>query len=112
LTNEMLYGTQGLGSPFGKLVAGSKTATALTTTQISTESIPIGGVWVGADTLNSDVILVGNSSVLATQTNQAGIVLFAGNPSIFIPINNLDLLYMQTIITGDRLCYAYLQPFV
>ena len=108
----MLYGTQGLGSPFGKIVAGNKTATALATTRITAESIPIGGVWVGADTGNTDVILVGNSSVLATQTNQAGIILFAGNPSIFIPINNLDLLYMQTIITGDRLCYAYLQPFV
>ena len=108
----MIYGTQGLGSPFGKIVAGSKSATSLTTTQISTESIPIGGVWVGADTGNVDVILAGSSSVLATQTNQAGIILFAGNPSIFIPINNLNLLYMQTIITGDRLCYAYLQPSV
>ena len=108
----MLYGTQGLGSPFGKIVAGSKTATSLTTTQITATSTPIGGVWIGADTLNSDIIVVGNSSVTATQTNQAGIILFAGNPSTFIPINNLNLLYMQTIVTGDRLCYAYLQPFV
>ena len=108
----MLYGTQGLGSPFGKIVTGSITATAGTAQQLTATSTPIGGVWIGADTGNSDVVVIGNSSVIASQTNQAGIILFAGNPSVFIPVNNLNLLYMDVITTGDRLCYAYLQPYV
>jgi len=108
----MIYGTQGLGSPFGKIAAGSITCTAGTVTQVTSISTPIGGVWVSGDTGNSDLVYVGNSAVSASATNQAGICIIPGNTSIFIPINNLNLLYMDSITTGDRLCYAYLQPYV
>lgn len=103
--------TTGIGAAFGSIVSGTKTVTTGgTAVQVTTTSTPIPGVWLSGDTGNSDVIVVGDSSVSATQGSQQGIVLIAGNQSIFLAINNLDLLWVDSISSGDELCFAYLQP--
>ncbi len=105
--------TSGIGAAFGKIVTGIKTVTtAGTAVQITTTSTPIPGVWVAADLGNSGPVVVGDSNVVAASGSMQGIILIPGNPSVFIPINNLNLLYVDAQNNGDELCYAYLQPSV
>ena len=107
----MSYTTTGIGAAFGKIVTGTKTVTtAGTAVRVTTDSIPITGVWVGADTAGG-IMCVGDSSVKATSGSMQGIVLFPGNVSTFIAINNLNLLWVDAQGNGWKLCYAYLQPF-
>ena len=104
--------TQALGGTCGKIVTGTKTVTtAGTAVQVTTTQTPIGGVWVAAD-MGGGVIVVGDSSVKAANSSQRGVVLTPGNPSTFIPINDLSLLWADSQTSGDKLCYAYVQPIV
>jgi len=108
----MLYGHQGPGSPLGKIVTGTTTVTtAGTPVQITSTSTPIYGVWVGADT-SGGILVVGDSSVDAISGQMQGIVLTPGNVSTFININNLNLLWVDSQANGNKLCYAYLQPYI
>lgn len=106
----MSYYTSSIGQAYEKIVTGTTTVTtAGTPVRVSSESVPIGGVWVGADT-SGGILVVGDSSVLATSGSMRGIVLTPGNQSTFIPINNLNLLWVDSQANGNKLCYAYLQP--
>ncbi len=106
------YFTTGIGAAFGKIVSGNVSVTnAGTTTQFVVESIPIPGVWVAADTGNVDWVTVGSTGTTATQTNQKGVILVPGNQSVFMNVNNLNLLFVNANNTGDGVSYAYLQPF-
>ena len=105
------YYTTGIGAAFGKIVSGTTTVTtAGTAVQLTATSTPIPGVWLSGDTGNSDLIVVGDSNVVATAGSQQGIVLIPGNQSIFLAINNLNLLWVDSISNGDELAWAYLQP--
>lgn len=96
---------------YGKIVSGTKTVTtAGTALQVTSTFTPIGGVWLSADLGNTNPVVVGDSSVVAANSSQRGIVLVPGSQSIFLSINNLNLLYVDSQTNGDKLCYAYLQP--
>jgi len=81
-----------------------------TAERIRTTSTPIPGVWVAGDIGNTSVMVVGDSSVVGTSGSQQGIVIGPAESSIFIPINNLNLLYVDAASSGDKLIWAYLQP--
>lgn len=105
------FGTTGIGSAYGKIVSGTKTiASAGTAEQIDATSRPIPGVWLAADLGNNNPVVVGDSSVVAANSSMQGIVLTPGNNSIFLAINNLNLLFVDAQTSGDELTYAYLQP--
>jgi len=105
-----LYDYQGRGAPLGKIVTGTKTiTTAGTAVQVVTASTPIDGVWVGAD-MSGGPLVVGDSAVLATIGSMQGVVIVPGNPSTYINVDNLNLLYVDAQSSGNKLCYAYLQP--
>ena len=105
------YYTTGIGAAFGKIVSGTTTvATAGTAVRVTATSTPIPGVWIAADLGNSDVVVVGDSSVVATLGSQQGIILVPGNSSIFLQINNLNLLWVDAVVSGAELTFAYLQP--
>jgi len=108
----MSYYTSGIGAAFGKIVSGTKTvATAGTAVQVSTTSIPIPGVWLSGDTEGAGgVLVVGDSLVDAIEGQQQGITIVPGNQSIFLAINNLNLLWVDSSENGGKLAYAYLQP--
>lgn len=105
------YYSSGIGAAYGKIVSGTVTiATAGTAQQVTATSTPIPGVWVAADLGNTNPVVVGDSSVVAANGSMQGIVLTPGNNSVFIAINDLSLLYVDSQTNGDELTYAYLQP--
>lgn len=106
------YWTSGVGAAFGRIVTGTKTVTTSgSAVQVTTVSTPIAGVWLSGDTEGSGgVIVVGDSSVNAIEGSQQGITIVPGNPSIFLPISNLNLLWVDSASDSGKLCYAYLQP--
>ena len=105
------YFSTGIGAAFGKIVDGITTvATAGTPVRISSVSVPVPGVWVGGDTGNSGVIYVGASTVDGVEGQQRGISIEPAGNSIFIPVNNLNLLYVDSASSGDIASWAYVQP--
>lgn len=107
------YYSQTIGAAYGKIVTGTKTVTtAGTAEQVTATSTPIGGVWVAADTGTGSIMAVGDASVDAIASQMQGLVLIPGNPSVFLPIDNLNLLYVDAQANGAKLAYAYLQPTV
>ncbi len=83
-------------------------ATAGTAEQISTTSAPCKEVWLSADTNNADVVVIGDSDVVAAGGSQKGVVLFAGNPPIKLYIDNVNKLYVDAISNGDAVIFNYL----
>jgi len=91
------------------IVSGTKTVTtAGTAVQITATATPCKEVWLSGDTGNSDLVVVGDSSVVAAAGTQQGIVIIPGNTSIRLQINDLSKLWVDSISNGDELCYAYL----
>lgn len=107
----MSFNTTGIGAAFGKIVSGRTTVTTSgTAVRVTSTSTPIPGVWVAGDIGNSNVMIVGDSSVEGTSGSQQGIIIGPAESSIFIPINNLNLLYVDAASSGDELIWCYLQP--
>ncbi len=75
--------------------------------QLSATSVSIFRIDVSADIGNTNVVVIGDSSIVATSGSQKGTVLFAGNPSITIYIDNLNKLYVDAITGGDAITYTY-----
>ena len=107
----MAFNTNSIGAAYGKIVTGTTTVTSSgTAVRVTTTSTPIGGVWVGGDIGNSNVVVVGDSSVVGTSGSQQGLIIGPAESSVFLPINNLDLLYVDAAASGDELTWLYLQP--
>jgi len=108
----MSYYSTGIGRSYEKIVSGKTTVTtAGTAVRVTSTSIPIPGVWLSGDTEGAGgVLVVGDISVSAIEGSQQGITIVPGNQSIFLEINNLNKLYVDSAENGGKLCYAYLQP--
>lgn len=105
------YYTTGIGAAFGAIVDGTTTVTTSgTAVRITVTSTPIAGVWVAGDIGNTDTVVVGASTVVGNATAQRGIALEPAGNSIFIPINNLNLLYCDADTNGDKVIWCYLIP--
>lgn len=107
----MSYYTTGIGAMYGKIVSGTTTViTSGTAVRITSTSTPCGGVWVSGDVGNSSVIYVGDSSVSGVSGSCQGIACEPAGNSIFIPVNNLNLLYVDAGVNGDKAVWGYVQP--
>lgn len=107
----MSYYTTGIGAMYGKIVSGTTTViTSGTAVRITSTSTPCGGVWVSGDVGNSGVIYVGDSSVSGVSGSCQGIACEPAGNSIFIPVNNLNLLYVDAGANGDKAVWGYVQP--
>lgn len=84
--------------------------TAGTAVRITTDSTPCLGIWVSAQRSNTDVGFVGASTVKATSGASRGIPLFPGNPAIFLPVKNVNLLFFDVAVSGEDICFAYITP--
>lgn len=103
--------TTGIGAAFGKIVSGTTTVTnSGTAVQVTATSTPIAGVWVAGDIGNTDVVVAGDSSVVGTSGSQQGLIIGPAESSIFLPINDLSLLWADAVTNGDKLIWLYLQP--
>ncbi len=106
-----MYYTTGIGQAAGKLVSGTTTVTISgTAVRITATSTPVAGVWVGGDIGNAGVILVGDSSVSAVSGSQQGLIIGPAESSKFLPVNNLNKIYVDADENGDAVVWLYLQP--
>jgi len=105
------YFSTGIGAAFGSIVSGvTVIPTAGTAVQITTSSIPIPGLWVGGDEANAGLIFVGDVNVNGVSGAQQGIAVEPAGNSIFINVNNLNLVFVDTSVNGGRAIWGYLQP--
>ncbi len=78
-----------------------------TRVRLSIPSLEIFRIDISADIGNTDVVVVGDVNVVAASGSQKGTVLFAGNPSTTIYIDDLNKLYVDAIANGDAVVYTY-----
>lgn len=91
-----------------KVVSGRKVVTNNgVAVQLSTASIKIFRIDISADTGNTDLMVVGDSSVVAAETSQVGAVLIPGNQTTTIYINDLSKLWIDSISSGDSVTFTY-----
>lgn len=86
-----------------KVVAAAGTAEALA-------SAVTGGVTeviITAETDNTGIIVVGDSSVVAALATRKGTPLSASE-SIVMEATNLDSIYLDTTVSGDGVTYQYI----
>lgn len=83
-----------------KVVTTAGTPVALGTTQA------IKKIYVQAETDNTGVIVIGNSTVVASLATRRGIALNAGD-SIEIDIDDLAKLFIDTTVNGDGVTFTY-----
>lgn len=93
---------------FDKIGAGRQTVTTSgTEVQLSTSSIPCQRVIVTAEIDNTDTVVVGNVSVVASPDSAiVGTPLAAGD-SYTMPINNVNKVYVDAQANGDGVTYTY-----
>lgn len=108
----ILYDSNGTevspGAFASAIVSGTKTVTtAGVAVQVTAISTVIKGVWVCADLLAGFTVTVGDSSVVGNASGMKGIVLTPGNPPVFLPIKNLNLLWVDSQSNGGKLSYLY-----
>lgn len=97
-----------VGGLYTSITTGTKTVTtAGTAVQITATPTAIKGIWLSADMVAGIPVAVGDSGVVANVTGQKGILLTPGSPATFLPINDLSLLYVDSLTNGGKLCYAY-----
>ena len=62
---------------------------------------------LSADLGNTNPVVIGNSSVVAADSSQRGIVLVPGNPPITILIDDVSKIYVDAQTDGDAVCFNY-----
>lgn len=82
--------------------------TAGTAVQLTATATPCRKVWLNADLGNTNPVVVGDSTVVAANGSQRGIVLIPGNPPVSIEIDDLSKLYVDAQTSGDEVCGVYL----
>ena len=88
-----------------KVVASAGTAEALN------GDIPCDGVLITAETDNTGVIVVGGSGVVAALATRKGTPLAAGE-SVYVEVDNLSRVFLDTTVNGDGVTYAAVQTAV
>jgi hypothetical protein len=100
----------------GSPVAGGYTAittfrkavtVAGTAEQIVVASTPCKKVILSGATGNTDLVVVGDSAVVAAHATQRGIVVLSTNNPVVVEIDNLNKLWVDAISSGDAVCGAY-----
>lgn len=101
-TIKAIEGYQSFGS-------GRQTVTSAgTRVQLSSTSVKCREVTVMSETDNTGLIAVGDSSVVAAEGSQRGIILLSGGSSVVLKINDLNMIYIDSSVSGDGVTYAYL----
>ncbi len=99
---KTVAGTPKTFGNFRKEVAVSGTAV-----QVSATSVPCCDVYLSADIDVGKVLVVGDSTVDATNGNKNGIILIPGNDPVHIRTNDLRNLWVDSDGNGGVLCGNY-----
>lgn len=91
----------------GHGTVGDNTATVTTAgTRVQLPSLAIKRVIIQAHESNTGTIVVGGSTVVAALVGRRGITLY-NTQSFEFKINNLNLLYIDSTASGDKITYYY-----
>lgn len=88
------------------LNTGRKTVTTAGTAVAIASSTTCKWVAITAETDNTDIIVVGDSGVVASLATREGVPLSAGD-SIVIPIDNLSDVYIDSLVNGEGVTFLY-----
>lgn len=84
---------------------GRKTVTAAGTAErLVSSTTPAAGVIITAETNNTGVMTVGDSTVVAAVGTRRGTPLYAGE-SVSFPISDLYDVYLDTTVNGDGVTF-------
>lgn len=81
--------------------------TAGTRVQLSATSVRIKGLMISGDLGNTGEVVVGDNSVVATQGAMVGNVIIPGNAPFVLPVNDLNLVWIDANTNGDGICFTY-----
>lgn len=96
-----------LDNPATRIRDGRKTvAAAGTPEQLTSTATRVRSLVVTAETDNTGLVAVGNSTCRATATTQRGVILSAGG-SVGVDIDDLSKVYVDASVNGDGVAYAY-----
>ena len=90
----------------GLIGDGSKAVTTAGTRVQLAASTLCNRVIISAKASNSDVIVVGSTTVVAADGTRRGVALFPGN-SLDIHVNNLSLVWLDAVSSGDAVSFIY-----
>lgn len=84
---------------------GRKTVTTAGTSEtLVSNSFPVVAVIIIAETNNTGVITIGDSTVVAAESTRRGVPLLAGE-SVSFPISDLLYIHLDTTVNGDGVTY-------
>jgi len=88
---------------------GRETVDAAGTAQaIVTSSTAAKYVKITAETDNTDIIAVGGSTVVESDSTRRGMPLYAGDSTPWIPCDDLADIYIDAAVTGEGVTFIYL----
>lgn len=83
-----------------------KVAAAGTAEQLSSSSIPCRKVLIQACPENTDVVVVGASTVVAALATRRGISLVPGG-QVYLSVTDVNKLYVDSLVSGEGVSYVY-----
>ncbi|MFA6171970.1 MAG: hypothetical protein WCW77_00505 [Patescibacteria group bacterium] len=97
----------GITEESGHGVVGDNTATVVTAaTRVQLPDVSIKRVIVQAHENNAGTIVIGGSTVVAALVGRRGVALY-NTQSYEFKVNNLNLLYIDSTESGDKINYYY-----
>lgn len=106
-SNRLLVDSEAEAVGHGEVGDGTTTvASAGTRVQLSTSSVPCKRVFLQANKGNSGILVVGGVTCVAAEATRRGIALIK-HSGIWIYVNNLNLLYIDSTGAGDKAHYYY-----
>ena len=98
-----------ISSGAASVTSGARASiTPATAIQLIVASTPCKQVIVSADLGNTNPIVVGGTTAVATSGSMVGAVLVPGNDPVNFAIDNVNKLYFDVQTSGDRICFTYL----
>ena len=86
--------------------SGTATTAAGTVVELSTTSTPCKKITIQASPTNTELIVIGDSSVVASSDSRQGIALFP-TQSIALIVDNLNKVFFDTVTSGDGVIFIY-----
>lgn len=104
--NTVLDNIDANTAPTTGLNTGRKVVTTAGTAVAIASSTTCKWVAITAETDNTDIVVVGDSGVIASLSTREGIPLYP-NDSITIPIDNLADVYIDSVVSGEGVTFLY-----
>lgn len=96
--------------PYEGVITGRQTvATAGTRVQLTTRDIPVGLVMLIGETDNTGTVTYGGSQVVDATATRRGQALTSGQASQWVPVSNLNKIWLDSSVNGDGITYVALR---